>query len=45
METVKTPAEQRVTLHNISWNTYERLLADNENNSAPRFTYDRGDWR
>jgi Uma2 family endonuclease len=43
METVKTPAEQRVTLHNISWNTYERLLADNENNSAPRFTYDRGE--
>ena len=43
METVKTPAEQRVVLHNIGWNTYERLLADHENNSAPRFTYDRGE--
>ncbi len=43
METVKTPAEQRVVLHNIGWNTYERLLADHENNSAPRITYDRGE--
>src|SRR5215210_7276641 len=41
METVKNPAEQRVLLRNISWETYERLLADNENNSAPRFTYDQ----
>jgi Uma2 family endonuclease len=43
METVKSPAEQRVVLHNIGWNTYERLLADHQNNSAPRFTYDRGE--
>jgi Uma2 family endonuclease len=43
METVKSPAEQRVVLHNIGWGTYERLLADHENNSAPRFTYDRGE--
>jgi Uma2 family endonuclease len=43
METVKVPAEQRVVLHNIGWNTYERLLADHENNSGPRFTYDRGE--
>jgi Uma2 family endonuclease len=43
METVKSPAEQRVVLHNIGWNTYERLLADHGDNSAPRFTYDRGE--
>jgi Uma2 family endonuclease len=43
METVNSPAEQRVVLHNIGWNTYERLLADHENNSAPRLTYDRGE--
>jgi Uma2 family endonuclease len=43
METIKSPAEQRVVLHNIGWNTYERLLADHENNSAPRLTYDRGE--
>jgi len=43
METVKSPPEQRVVLHNIGWNTYEHLLADHENNSAPLFTYDRGE--
>ena len=43
METVKGPAEQRVVLHNIGWDTYERLLADHENNIVPRFTYDRGE--
>src|SRR3954462_13121446 len=43
METLKGSAEHRVILHNTSWETYERLLADNENNSAPRFTYDRGE--
>jgi Uma2 family endonuclease len=43
MATVKTPSEQRVVLRNIGWATYERLLADNENNSAPRFAYDRGE--
>jgi|SRR5829696_2309807 len=43
MATVKTPSEQRVVLHNIGWATYERLLADNENNSTPRFAYDRGE--
>jgi Uma2 family endonuclease len=42
-ETVKIPAEQKVVLHNIGWNTYERLLADNENYSAPRCAYDRGE--
>ena len=32
-----------MVLHNIGWNTYERLLADNENYSAPRCAYDRGE--
>lgn len=43
VETVKGPADQRVVLHGTSWETYERLLADHENHSAPRFTYDRGE--
>lgn len=43
METVKAPAEQRVLLHDIGWETYEHLLADNESNSAPRLAYDRGE--
>ena len=28
MATVQSPAEQRVVLHNVTWDTYERLLAD-----------------
>lgn len=42
METVKGPAEQRVVLYDVSWETYERLLADHLDNSVPHFTYDRG---
>lgn len=42
METVATPAEQRTILRNISWETYERLLADHLSSSSPRFVYDRG---
>jgi len=42
VETVKSPAEQRVLLRNVSWETYERLLADQQSSSAPRLTYDRG---
>jgi Uma2 family endonuclease len=42
MDTVKTPSEQRTVLHNISWETYEHLLADHLDSSSPRFTYDRG---
>lgn len=37
------PQEQRVVLRNTSWETYERLLAEHENSSAPRFVYDRGE--
>ena len=43
METIKRPAEQKVILHNVRWETYERLLAEQESSSAPRFTYDRGE--
>lgn len=35
--------EQRVVLHGISWETYERLLADHLDASSPRFTYDQGE--
>ncbi len=37
-----SPPEQRVVLRNVSWETYERLLAENLDHSSPRFTYDRG---
>lgn len=46
METVRSrppeQAEQKVVLSNVSWETYESLLADHADRSAPRFTYDRG---
>ena len=43
METVKSPAEHRVILHNTSWETYERLMQERGENRVPRFAYDRGE--
>jgi Uma2 family endonuclease len=42
MATIQSSQEQKVILHDISWETYERLLADHASRSAPRSTYDRG---
>jgi Uma2 family endonuclease len=36
------PAEQRMVLNDITWETYERLLHDNLDRRVPRFTYDQG---
>lgn len=36
------PAEQRLTLHNISWDTYEKLLDAFGEHRAARITYDAG---
>lgn len=41
--TTSSHIDQRVILHGVAWDTYERLLADHVNSSAPRFTYDRGE--
>jgi Uma2 family endonuclease len=35
-------AVQRVILHGVSWETYERLLADFQDNHAAHFAYDQG---
>jgi Uma2 family endonuclease len=43
MPGVMTPAEQRVILHNLSWETYERILSESVNSSVPRFTFDHGE--
>lgn len=46
MAAVLTPpeiAETRVSVPNVSWDTYERLLSDLSDCSAPRLTYDRGE--
>jgi Uma2 family endonuclease len=37
------PAEKRIVLHNISWKTYELILADQADSRSPRFAYDRGE--
>jgi Uma2 family endonuclease len=45
MATVLHPPEQatqKVILHNIHWETYERLLADYQESSGLHFTYDQG---
>ena len=45
MVTVVHPSAQttqRVILRHVSWETYERLLAEHEQSSSPRFTYDGG---
>jgi Uma2 family endonuclease len=38
----QTSVAERVVLTKISWDTYERLLADLADQSVPRLTYDRG---
>jgi Uma2 family endonuclease len=43
METIKSPAEHRVILHNTSWETYERLMKERGENRVPRFAYDQGE--
>lgn len=42
MDTVKSPAEQRILLENVGWETYESLLSGRGENRVPRFTYDQG---
>ena len=42
MGSMPHPSAQRIVLHNVSWKTYECLLADFEDSSAPRFTFDQG---
>lgn len=41
--TMTSPPEQRIILHGVSWETYERLLAEHVDRGTPRFTYDRGE--
>jgi Uma2 family endonuclease len=42
-KTIQAPAEARILLHGVSWETYELLLADHADRRAPRFTYERGE--
>jgi len=40
--TTIAPPEERVVLRNVSWETYERLLAESIESVGTRFTYDEG---
>jgi Uma2 family endonuclease len=40
--TVTSQVEQKVILHNVSWQLYEHLLAEHKDVCNPRFAYDRG---
>jgi|SRR6478672_875334 len=42
MVTTAAPASQKVLLRNISWQTFETLLAEMGNNRASRLAYDQG---
>lgn len=43
MATMVSSPEARVVLHDISWSLYEQILAEHDEKSSPRFTYDRGE--
>lgn len=43
MSTVASPAERLVVLHGVSWETYERLLAEHNEANGTRFTYSEGE--
>ena len=36
------PAQGTVVLHDVSWETYERLLDEQQENGSVQFSYDRG---
>src|SRR5712692_4473821 len=42
MATVLTPVEHKVILSGVSWETYQRLLAEHEDENGPRFSYNEG---
>ncbi len=42
MVTVMSPPEERTISYDVSWETYESLLAGTIDQPVPRFTYDRG---
>ncbi len=42
MVTTRTPAEQRVVFHNVSWQTFKALLTEIGEDRTSRLTYDRG---
>ncbi len=43
MATLSVPAQQKVILRGVSWETYQRLLAEHQDVSGTHFIYDEGD--
>ncbi|MCA1719498.1 MAG: Uma2 family endonuclease [Actinobacteria bacterium] len=41
-EALKSRSEGRVVVRNVGWETYERLVEEDPDRSAPRFFYERG---
>src|SRR5712692_1015770 len=42
MATIAAPAQQKVILKGVSWETYQRLLAEHQESSGTHFIYDEG---
>ena len=42
MATTAPATDNKISLYDVSWETYERLLSDLSDRSSPRLTYDRG---
>ncbi len=42
MATVLSPVEHKVTLSGVSWETYQRLLAEHDDENGTRFSYNKG---
>ena len=43
MATITAPAQQKVILKGVSWETYQRLLAEHQETSGTHFIFDEGD--
>jgi Uma2 family endonuclease len=43
MATLAAPVEQKVILHGVSWETYERLLNEHQESPGTHFIYDEGE--
>jgi hypothetical protein len=45
METIQSPAEHRIILHNTSWETYERLMQERGEAGCRGSPTTEGNWR
>jgi len=43
MSTLVSPVRESVVLHGVSWETYQQILSEHENNPGKRIFYDEGE--